>query len=126
MIASVVLNRDELTANPGSNAFGIYFNGFGTVAGTLRQSIVAENGGGGIYAGASAVYFTIEELSIVDNLGDGIYTATSGSVLNVGASMIGGNGTGVNAAAGSVVSFGNNQMSANGINGSFTSTTPLQ
>jgi hypothetical protein len=28
--------------------------------------------------------------------------------------------------AGSIISFGNNQMSVNGSNGRFTSTTPLQ
>jgi hypothetical protein len=124
VIASVVLNRDEFTANPGTGAFGIYFVGAGTVAGTMRQSLVAENGGDGIESAAAAVYFTIEESSIIDNLGVGIYAESSGTHINVGASTIGGNGTGV--AGSSIISFGNNQMSANGTNGTFTSTTPLQ
>jgi hypothetical protein len=46
--------------------------------------------------------------------------------VNVGASTIGGNGTGVVAQSGSLISFGNNQMSANGTNGNFTSTTALR
>ncbi|MGA2257289.1 MAG: hypothetical protein ABSG53_21750 [Thermoguttaceae bacterium] len=126
VIASVVLNRDEFTANPGADAYGIFLEGAGTIAGTMRESVVAENGVDGISAIASAVYFTIEESSIVDNLGVGIYGGSSGAHLNVGASTIGGNGTGVLAFSGSIISFGNNQMSANGTNGTFTSTTPLQ
>jgi hypothetical protein len=46
--------------------------------------------------------------------------------VNVGASTIGGNGTGVLASSGSLISFGNNQMSTNATNGNFTSTTPLR
>jgi hypothetical protein len=41
VIASVVLNRDEFTANPGNVAFGIFFTGAGTVAGTMRDTVVA-------------------------------------------------------------------------------------
>jgi len=48
------------------------------------------------------------------------------AVVNVGASTIGGNGTGVLPSSGSIISFGNNQMSANGSNGNFTSTTTLR
>jgi hypothetical protein len=122
-IASVALNRDELTANVGT---ALLMLGSGVVAGTIRQSLVGENGAAGVYASASQVYFTVEESSIVDNLDDGIETVSSGAIINVGASTIGGNGTGVQAQPGSIISFGNNQMSANGTNGSFTSTTPLQ
>jgi hypothetical protein len=78
VIASVTLNRDEFTANPGASAYGIWFTGPGTVAGTMRQSLVAENGGVGIQAVATAVYFTIEESSIIDNLNYGIVSATDG------------------------------------------------
>jgi hypothetical protein len=122
VIASVTLNRDEFTGN----GTGVSLGGSGVVAGTMRQSIAAESAAFGVIAGASQVFFTIEESSIIDNLNTGIRTFSSGTVLNVGASTIGGNGTGVNAVAGSIVSFGNNQMSANGTNGTFTSTTPLQ
>jgi hypothetical protein len=122
VIASVTLNRDEFTGN----GTGVSLGGSGVVAGTMRQSIAAESAAFGVIAGASQVFFTIEGSSIIDNLNTGIKTTSSGTVLNVGASTIGGNGTGVNALAGSIISFGNNQMSANGSNGTFTSTTPLQ
>jgi hypothetical protein len=121
-IASVTLNRIESVAN---SSDGIALNG-GVVAGTMRDSVVGENGNSGVFATASQVFFTIEESSIVDNLTNGIETNSAGSVVNVGASTIGGNGTGVKATAGSLISFGNNQMSANGVNGTFTGTTALQ
>jgi hypothetical protein len=72
------------------------------------------------------VFFTVEESSIVDNLVNGIQTNSANAYVNVGASTIGGNSTGVLASSGSLISFGNNQMSANGTNGNFTSTTGLR
>jgi hypothetical protein len=122
-IASVTLNQVELVANLGK---GLNLNGAGVVAGTMRGSVVGENGTYGVVAQAGQVFFTIEESSIVDNLTAGIGTNSPGSVVNVGASTIGGNGTGVGAISGSLISFGNNQFSANGTNGNFTSTTALQ
>src|SRR3954471_20401165 len=80
----------------------------------------------GVVAMANQVYFTVEESSITANLIYGIQTGSPRSVVNVGASTIGGNGTGIKADAGLLISFGNNQMSANGTNGSFTATTPLK
>jgi hypothetical protein len=122
-IASVTLNRVESVGNVDD---GVVLNGSGVVAGTMRDSVVGENGQSGIVAASSQVFFTVEESSIVDNLVNGIQTNSAGSVVNVGASTIGGNGTGVLASQGSLISFGNNQMSANGTNGNFTSTTALR
>src|SRR6202035_227946 len=119
-IASVTLNKVELVANSNS---GLFFGGSGVVAGTMRGSVVGENENVGVSTAASQVFFTVEESSIVDNLIDGIQTNSAGSVVNVGSSTIGGNGTGVKATAGSIISFGNNQMSTNATNGNFTSTT---
>jgi hypothetical protein len=120
-IASVALDSDELIAN----GDGLYLSG-ATVAGTIRHSVVAENGADGVIALANQVYFTVEESSIIDNLDIGVATNSAGANVTVGASTIGGNGTGVKSFSGSLISFGNNQMSANGTNGAFTSTTPLQ
>ena len=122
-IASVTLNKVEVVGNAGD---GLFLGGNGIVAGTMRDSVVGENGQVGVIANASQVFFTVEESSVVDNLGVGIETASAGSVVNVGASTIGGNGAGVLPASGSLISFGNNQMSANGTNGNFTSTTALR
>lgn len=71
----------------------------------------------GVVAASGQVFFTVEESSIVDNLVNGVQTKSANALVNVGASTIGGNGTGVLASSESIISFGNNQMSANGING---------
>ncbi len=122
-IASVTLNRVELVANTGN---GLVFNGLGIVAGTMRDSVIGENGLEGVFSQASQVFFTVEESSIVDNLTNGIQTNSAGSSIKVGSSTIGGNGTGVLASSGSIVSFGNNQISDNGSDGNFTSTKALK
>jgi hypothetical protein len=122
-IASVTLDQVELVGNVQN---GLQLAGAGIIAGTMRHSVVGENGTIGVSAFASQVFFTIEESSIVDNLSTGILTDSAGTVVNVGASTIGGNGTGVAASVGSLISFGNNQMSANGTNGNFTSATALR
>jgi hypothetical protein len=123
VIASVAFNGLEITGNVN---YGLVMDGSGVVAGDLRYSLVAENGINGVVAGASQTFFTIEESSIIDNLSFGVVATSAGTIVTVGASTIGGNGTGVKALSGSITSFGNNQMSANGSNGTFTSTTPLQ
>jgi hypothetical protein len=123
-IATVILDHVELLANS-SNGLWI---GSGTIAGTMRNSIVAGNTANGVLASSTTnqVFFTIEESSVIANLTSGINT-NSGSIFNVGSSTIGANGVGVQANQGAfVTSFGNNQMSANGSNGNFTGTTPLQ
>jgi hypothetical protein len=120
-IASVTLSRVELVGN---SAVGLSLFG-GVVAGTMRESVVSANGVG-VFLDASQAFFTIEESSLVANVTAGIVTDTAGTIVNVGASTIGGNGTGVLANAGSIISFGNNQMSVNGTNGNFTGTTALR
>jgi len=122
-IASVTLNKVELVGN---TAVGLFFAGAGVVAGTMRDSVVGENGTDGVFSTAGQVFFTVEESSIVDNLSNGIHTSSAGSAIKVGSSTIGGNGTGVLASSGSIVSFGNNQISDNGSDGTFTSTKALK
>jgi hypothetical protein len=123
-IATVTVNRVELTANLSA---GLGLGGGGVVAGTMRDSVAAGNLQMGVVAEAGQVFFTVEESSIMANLLAGILTLSAGSVVNVGTSTIGANGKGVDATrGGAIISFGNNQMSANGSNGSFTGTVSLQ
>jgi hypothetical protein len=110
----------------GNSGDGLLLDGGGVVAGTMRNSVVGENGVSGVVAIASQVFFTVEESSIVANLVNGIQTNSANAIVNVGSSTIGGNGTGVKAIAGQIISFGNNQMSVNAVNGTFTSTVALQ
>jgi hypothetical protein len=118
---SVVLSRVEIINH---TTDGLIFEGGGVIAGTLRNSVVAGSGDYGILADSGSAYFTVEESSIVDNLRDGILAESAGTNLEVGASTIAGNATGVADTAGSIYTFGNNQMSANGSNGGFTSGGP--
>jgi len=122
-IASVTLNKVELIANLDT---GLVMGGVGVVAGAMRDSVVGENGNDGVLASASQVFFTVEESSIVDNLVNGIQTQSAGSAIKVAASTIGGNGMGVFAQQGSIVSFGDNHVSDNGSDGNFTSTKALK
>jgi hypothetical protein len=124
-IASVTLNRVELVAN---TDFGLVLGGVGTVAGTMRDSVVGENGSTGVLTSASQVFFTVEGSSIIANLGGGVVAGSGGSNVNVTASTISGNATGVATASptASLVSFGNNTLTGNGVNGNFTSTAALR
>jgi hypothetical protein len=122
-IASVALNRVEVSANAND---GLSLIGGGIVAGTMRDSLVASNNADGIQTSATQVFFTIEESSIIANLANGIHAGSALSNLNVTASTISGNGTGITATQGSIVSFGNNTLNGNASNGSFTSTVALQ
>jgi hypothetical protein len=123
-IASVFFANVVIGGNTGD---GLDLAGAGTIAGDMRQSVVAASGGNGIVASSTnGVFFTIEGSTIVANLGIAIETNSSSAQLNVGASTIGANGTGVKSLLGSLISFGDNHMSANGSNGNFTSTAALQ
>jgi hypothetical protein len=122
-VVSLMLNRVELTGN---SFDGLVLASNGVIAGTMRDSLVAANGASGVVSTASQVFFTIEGSSIIDNLSAGIATDSAGTFFKVGGSTIGGNGTGLFFSAGSIVSFGNNQMSDNGSNGNFSSTVSLR
>jgi hypothetical protein len=126
VIVSAMLERVQITtAGITSGNPGLWLAGSGTIAGALRQSTVAGNAGAGIYANStSGVYFTVEESSVIDNLEAGIASSAANVNIGVGASTIGGNGTGISVSSGAIYTFGNNQMSANGSNGSFTPGGP--
>jgi hypothetical protein len=123
-IGSATLNRVEIVGN---SQDGLTVDGGGVVAGTMRDSVVSSNGRHGVRGSAvQGVFFTVENSSIVANLNAGITTSTAVSTINVAASTIGGNGTGVLASSGSIISFGDNHISANGVDGNFTSTNALK
>jgi hypothetical protein len=121
-IASLALNRVELVGN--SN-IGLTLGGSGVIAGTMHDSLIA-SGTDGIYAAAGQLYFAIDGSNITANLQFGINTVNAGVIIGVGTTSFSGNGTAVKADAGSLVSFGNNQMIANANNGNFTATVPLR
>jgi hypothetical protein len=127
-IASVTLSGVTMVAN---SAYNLFLSGAGLgpaggiIAGTMRKSIAGESPYG-VIADATQVFFTVEESSIIANTTAGVYTNNAGAVINIGSSTIGANAVGLQASAGSIISFGNNQFSANAADGSFTGTKALK
>jgi hypothetical protein len=116
-IASVALSQVAVVTN---SFAGLELNGAGTIAGTMRDSIAGEGAYGVTTDASTQSFFTIENSSVIANTTAGILTQSAGAVLNVGASTFGANAVGVQANAGSIISFGNNQFSANTADGTFT------
>lgn len=115
------------------NTFGI--RGEGTTAGsagvrmTVTDSEFVNNSFGGIIAltTASPVRIMLNRVTSADNGTNGLNANGPGTLIAVGGAVITGNGTGVFAQnTGAVVSFSNNQLVANTVNGAFSATTPLQ
>jgi hypothetical protein len=123
VIASVTLDHVALNGN---SANGLVLGGAGVVAGAMRNSVASSNTTDGVLANAGQVYFTVESSSLIANLANGVRTNSAGSNLNLTASTVSGNGTGVLASAGSLISFGNNTLNGNAVDGTFTSTTALK
>lgn len=121
-IASLALNRLELVGN--SN-IGLIMTGPGVVAGTIHDSLIASSAVG-VWADASQVYLAIDGSNIAANLQSGVYTNNASDVIGIGTSTFSGNAVAVKSDAGSLVSFGNNQLIANGSNGNFTGSVPLR
>jgi hypothetical protein len=122
-IASVTLSQVAMVANL---SWGLALAGPGVVAGTMRDSLAGENAYGVYTDTAVQAFFTIEESSVIANTTAGIFTQSAGAAFNVGSSTLGANGIGVNPSAGSIISFGNNQFSANATDGNFTGTKTLK
>jgi hypothetical protein len=122
-IASVTLDQVQLTGNL---QYGLALGGAGVIAGAMNNSIVGTNTLDGVIAAAGQVYFTINQSIIVANLANGVHTNSAGTNMNVSASTITGNGTGVLASTGALVSFGDNHMNSNAVDGNFTSTKALK
>ncbi len=122
-IETIALDHVELSG--GGTGFDIESD-TGVAAGTIRNSLILGNSGDGIHTTASQVYLTVESSTINANVGTGIHANSAGSNIDVFSSTIGANGTGVQATQGAIVSFGNNGLNGNGVNGNFTSTTALQ
>jgi hypothetical protein len=120
LIATVTLNRVELAGNS-TVGLSMTTTGSGVIAGTMRDSIISASQTA-VSASATQVFFTIEQSSIVANTSYGIQTLTAGSNINVTGSTISANGTGVLASSGNIISFGNNTLNGNGVDGNFTST----
>jgi hypothetical protein len=105
------------------NGAGIVLDGSGGTGGmniTMRDSIVA--GGAGLPTGITVASATSATAMMIQNSTASYYTtgiaqAGGSATVRVGGSIITGNGTGV---SGTVQSYGNNHVDANGTNGTLT------
>ena len=109
---------DRVIAN--RNVFGIQANGTsgGSFNVAVRDSALNGNSQAGfsISSGAPVAFAMLTRILAIDN-GTGIQQIGATAQLRVGSSEITGNGTGV---TGTVLSYGNNQLNANGADGTLT------
>ena len=100
----------------------------GTINVDVRGTRIARNAASGLRVGSAAGPLTVLDLasSEVSGNGIGIETLTGGTTAYVTDTTITANMTGITHVAGSAVSFGDNRLTRNGANGTFTSTAPKQ
>ena len=108
---------------------GIYIRGSGSSRVVISNCTIADNTHG-IWVrppgGGSAEVF-VDRVTLTGNLGDGIRAQFGGALVRIGSSTITSNQVGLRASAGAqLISFGNNAVHGNTIDGSVTSTVALQ
>jgi len=122
--ATVVLNRVSM---PG-NVFGIRADGTTSTGGievTVDDSTISGSASSGLISitGTTAVDFFVNSSAISNNGSNGIRSEGAQSRVRIGDNVITGNATGLSIGPGaSVISFSNNRISGNGVNGAPTST----
>jgi hypothetical protein len=113
------------------NTFGLVLDGTsgGTMRASMRNSLVSVNGNNGLTAstsGSGNAVFLLHHVLIQGN-GFGVVGAGTGAGFLVDDSRIFGNTTGISASGGSaILSYGNNNLNANGTDGAFTGTIALR
>lgn len=122
--ATAVLNRVSM---PG-NVFGIKADGTTSSGGikvTLDDSTISGSTFSGLVSitGTTAVDFFVNSSAISNNGSNGIRSEGAQSRVRIGDNVITGNATGLSIGSGAaVISFSNNRISGNGVNGAPTST----
>ncbi len=107
------------------NAIGIRFQDASNspIAGSISHSLIANNTSDGIFAEsttASGITVIADDNEVSHNAGSGLKTSGANGRIRSANNVITGNTTGVNALAGELCTFGNNQNSGNSGNGAFT------
>ena len=119
--ANVVLDNVHVVAN---NGFGVLINGPSTV--TIRDSLIGSNLGNGVWVvgGTNAATATLTQVVVDGNDENGIYAQNSNASVQLFDTTVGGNAKGLNAASGgAIVSFGNNGISGNVVDGAASGST---
>ena len=92
--------------------------GAGVVNATLRNVNVVSNANGGVIVNGASTVMIMNSL-VAYNANFGIRTASGSPTVRVGATTITGNGTGVSVGAGTIESYGTNQLNGNTGDGAF-------
>jgi hypothetical protein len=113
---------DTTIASNGNAASGggvlIAPSGAGVATATLRNVNVVNNANAGVIVNGSATVMIMNSL-VSNNVNFGIRTSTGSPTVRVGATTITGNGTGVSDGAGTIESYGTNQLNGNTGDGAF-------
>jgi hypothetical protein len=114
---NVSLTHDVITGNAAS-ALNISTSSMtgGSINTTVSETTISSNWTGVTTSGTLPTNVQLIRDDISNNGGFGIITAGSGTSLKIGSSVITGNTTSVLQAAGSLQSYGNNQIDGNGTN----------
>jgi hypothetical protein len=104
------------------NRFGLRVEDGGRA--TVRGSAASGNNTNGYLAVsvAGAALLTLEDSVSADNINNGVNAQGAQAVVRLSNVTVVGNGTGLNAGGGAIVSFGNNRVTGNVLDGSPTST----
>jgi hypothetical protein len=129
--ATAIVKRVDLANNIGAGA-QIDGTAGGVAFAVIVDSVASENGSSGVVAvsgtGGSALVYLMRD-AVNHNATAGIVSNQSAggtASVYVGGSQLSGNANGVSSAnGGALISYGNNQLSENGSNGSFTGTATL-
>jgi hypothetical protein len=130
--ASVELKQLRIANNTGEGLRIDGTGGTGAIRVAISNSSTSFNATNGIDAvsGPGSVTLNVERVTVLDNGTDGILSNQSSggtASVTVGSSVLYGNGVAAQAVAGaSLASYGNNQVTGNGTNGTFTGTANLQ
>jgi hypothetical protein len=129
--ATAIVKRVDLANNIGAGA-QVDSTAGGVAFAVIVDSVASENGSSGVVAvsgtGGSALVYLMRD-AVNHNATAGIVSNQSAggtASVYVGGSQLSGNANGVSSAnGGALISYGNNQLSENGSNGSFTGTATL-
>jgi hypothetical protein len=119
--SSLVITNTTIASNGNAATGGgvlIAPTGAGVATATLRNVDVVHNANGGVIVNGASTVMIMNSL-VAYNAGFGIRTATGSPTVRVGATTITGNGTGVSDSAGTIESYGTNQLNGNAGDGAF-------
>jgi hypothetical protein len=104
------------------NRFGLRVEDGGRA--TVRGSAASGNNTNGYLAVSAAgpALLTLEDSIAADNINNGVNAQGAQATVRMSNVTVVGNGTGLNAGGGAIVSFGNNRVTGNVLDGSPTST----